>query len=87
MNLVIDRRFVAPEELSAAGGGVLGYASAIGAEAGRRVRDGPDAGHGDRALRGQANGCRSFSREDALRILSSASNRELLRQGKVLVVY
>ena len=86
MNLVIDRRFVAPEELSVAGGGVLGYASAIGAEAGRRVGADPMRVMAI-GLFGDRRTDYIISREDALRILSSAGNRELLRQGKVLVVY
>jgi hypothetical protein len=86
MNLVVDRRFVAPEELSAAGGGVLGYASAIGAEAGRRIGTDPMRVMAI-GLFGDRRTDYIISREDALRILSSAGNRELLRQGKVLVVH
>lgn len=90
MNLVLDRSLVAPDALAGAAragmGGVLGYASAIGVEAGERVGSDP--------MRIMAIGLFGdrrtdfiISREDALRILSSAAGRELLRQGKVVVVY
>jgi hypothetical protein len=90
MELVLDRSLVLPEVLSGetggADGGVLGYASAVGVEAGERV--GPDP------MRVMAIGLFGdrrtdyiISREDALRILSSAGNRELLRRGRVVVVY
>lgn len=82
MGLVLDRSLVDPHALA---GGVLGYASAIGVEAGARVGSDP--------MRVMAIGLFGdercdfiISREDALRILSSAANRDLLRRGKVVVV-
>jgi hypothetical protein len=84
MNLVLDRSVELPEIL--ASGGVLGYASAIGVEAGERVGSDPM-----RVMALELFGDRRtdyiISREDALRILSSPGNRELLRQGKVVVVF
>ena len=84
MNLLLDRSLVLPAAL--AGGGVLGYASAIGVEAGERVGSDPMRVMA-LELFGDARTDFVISREDALRILSSASNRELLRGGKVVVVY
>ncbi len=76
MSLVLDRSLVDPHALAE---GVLGYASAIGVEAGARVGSDP--------MRVMAIGLFGdercdfiISREDALRILSSAANRDLLRQ-------
>jgi hypothetical protein len=84
MGLVLDRSVELPETL--ANGGVLGYASAIGVEAGERVGSDPM-----RVMALELFGNRRtdyiISRQDALRILSSPGNRELLRQGKVVVVF
>ena len=66
-------------------GGVLGYASALGIEAGERVGGDPMRVKATELL-GDARCDYVISREDALRILSSPGNRELLRQGKVVVV-
>lgn len=87
MNLLLDRGFVAPEVLAAAGsgGGVLGYASGLGVEAGARV-GGDSLRVMAQELFGDGRTDYVISREDALRILSSPGNRELLRQGKVVVV-
>jgi hypothetical protein len=84
MGLVLDRSMVLPEAL--AKGGVLGYASAIGVEAGSRVGADPLR---VMALQLFGDGRTDYviSRDDALRILSSPGNRELLRQGRVVVVY
>jgi hypothetical protein len=83
MRLVLDRDMVSPEAL--ASGGVLGYADAIGFEAGSRVGGDPLR---VMALEVFGDGRTDYviSRQDAMRILSSAANRELLRQGKVVVV-
>jgi hypothetical protein len=87
MDLVLDRSLVLPEVLSgAADGGVLGYASAVGVEAGERVGSDPMRIMAI-GLFGDQRTDYIVSREDALRILSSAGNRELLRRGKVVVVY
>jgi hypothetical protein len=84
MKLVLDKSLVLPEAL--ADGGVLGYASGLGVAAGERVGMDPL-----RVMAVQLFGDRRtdyvISRDDALRILSSAANRELLRQGKVVVVF
>jgi hypothetical protein len=83
MGLVLDRSVELPETL--ANGGVLGYASAIGVEAGERVGSDPM-----RVMALELFGNRRtdyiISRQDALRILSSPVDRELLRQGRVVVV-
>ncbi len=83
MSLVLDKSFVEPGALAS---GVLGYDSAIGVDAGARVGTDP--------MRVMAIGLFGdkrtdfiISRDDALRILSSAANRELLRLGKVVVVF
>jgi hypothetical protein len=88
MNLLLDRSLVLPEALSGqdgGGGGVLGYASALGVEAGARVGADPM-----RVMAVELFGDRRtdyvVSRQDALRILSSPGNRELLRRGRVVVV-
>jgi len=92
MDLLLDRSLVLPEVLSGSGnagaayGGVLGYASAIGVEAGERVGTDPMRIMAI-GLFGDQRTDYIVSREDALRILSSAANRELLRRGKVVVVY
>jgi len=87
MRLVLDRALVAPEVLAAAGpdGGVLGYASALGIEAGERVGGDPMRIMA-KELFGDSRCDYVISREDAQRILSAPENRELLRQGKVVVV-
>jgi hypothetical protein len=87
MNLVLDRSVVVPEVLSTAGpsGGELGYASALGVEAGARVGGDPMRIMA-KELFGDARCDFVISRDDALRILSEPGNRELLRQGKVVVV-
>lgn len=84
MNLVLDRSVELPESI--ANGGVLGYASAIGVEAGERVGSDPMRVMA-LELFGDHRTDYIISREDALRILSSPGNRELLRQGKVVVVF
>lgn len=87
MSLVLDRTLVLPEVLERDGssGGVLGYAQALGVEAGERVGSDPL-----RVMAVELFGDRRtdyvISREDSLRILSSPGGRELLRQGKVVVV-
>ena len=85
MELVLDRSLVLPEVLSGAtggaDGGVLGYASAVGVEAGERVGSDPMRVMAI-GLFGDRRTDYIISREDALRILSSAANRELLRRGK-----
>jgi hypothetical protein len=84
MNLILDKSLVLPDSL--AKGGVLGYASGIGVEAGERVGSDPL-----RVMAIELFGDKRtdfiISREDALRILSSPGNRELLRRGRVVVVY
>jgi hypothetical protein len=87
MGLVLDRAVVVPEVLAEAGpaGGVLGYASALGVEAGERVGGDPMRVMA-KELFGDSRCDYVVSREDALRILSSPANRELLHQGKVVVV-
>jgi hypothetical protein len=87
MNLVLDRGVVVPEILAASGGsgGVLGYASALGVEAGERVGGDPMRIMA-KELFGDDRCDFVISREDALGILSSPVNRELLRRGKVVVV-
>lgn len=87
MRLVLDRTRVEPEVLAEEGsrGGVLGYASALGAEAGARVGDDPLRIKAV-ALFGDDRTDYVISREDALRILSGESNRKLLAQGKVVVI-
>jgi hypothetical protein len=87
MNLILDKGIVAPEVLAEAGpsGGVLGYASGLGVEAGSRVGGDPLRVMA-KELFGDDRTDYIISREDALRILSGESNRELLRQGKVVVV-
>ena len=84
MNLILDRSVVSPEALAA--GGVLGYASALGVDSGERVGSDPMRVMAQE-LFGDEKTDYVISREDALRILSSAGNRELLRLGKVVVVY
>jgi hypothetical protein len=88
MNLILDRSVVAPEALAGLSGegGVLGYAEAIGVAAGERVGSDPLRVMA-LELFGDARTDYVISREDALRILSTRGNRELLRQGKVVVVY
>jgi len=83
MRLVLDWSMVAPEAL--ASGGVLGYADALGIEAGERVGGDPLRVMA-RELFGDGRTDYVISRVDALRILSSPANRELLRLGKVVVV-
>jgi len=89
MSLFLDRTIVAPEVLAGSGevaeGGVLGYASTLGVETGKRVGEDPMRIMA-KELFGDDRTDYIISREDALRILSSAANRELLRQGKVVVV-
>jgi hypothetical protein len=87
MNLILDKGIVAPEILAEAGsaGGVLGYASGLGVEAGTRVGGDPLRVMAIE-LFGDGRTDYVISREDALRILSGEANRELLRQGKVVVV-
>ena len=87
MRLLLDRSVVAPEVLSRSGGsgGVLGYAAALGVEAGDRVGGDPMRVMAVE-LFGDDRCDFVISREDALRILSSPADRELLRQGKVVVV-
>ena len=84
MNPLLDRSVVLPEAL--ANGGVLGYASAIGVEAGERVGSDPMRVMAVE-LFGDHRTDYIITREDALRILSTAGNRELLRRGKVIVVF
>ncbi len=84
MNPLLDRTVVLPEVL--ANGGVLGYASAVGVEAGERVGSDPMRVMAVE-LFGDHRTDYIITREDALRILSTAGNRELLRQGKVVVVF
>jgi hypothetical protein len=87
MRLLLDKSMVLPEVLAGgdASGGVLGYAQAIGVEAGERVGSDPMR---VRALElfGDDRTDYIISREDALRILSSPGNRDLLRRGRVVVV-
>ena len=87
MNLILDKGIVAPEVLAQAGpaGGVLGYASGLGVEAGTRVGEDPLRVMA-KELFGDVRTDYIISREDAQRILSGEANRELLRQGKVVVV-
>ena len=87
MRLVTDRSVVLPEVLEQSGplGGVLGYAAALGVEAGERVGGDPMRVMAVE-LFGDQRTDYVISREDALRILSSPGNRELLRRGKVVVV-
>jgi hypothetical protein len=88
MNLVLDRSVVAPEALSGkdgGGGGVLGYSDGLGAEAGSRVGADPLRVMA-LELFGDSRTDYVISREDALRILSSPGNRELLSRGRVVVV-
>jgi hypothetical protein len=87
MRLLLDRSAVAPEVLAAGGstGGVLGYAAAMGVEAGERVGGDPMRVMAVE-LFGDARCDYVISRDDALAILSSPGNRELLRQGKVVVI-
>jgi len=84
MNLVLDRSLVLPEAL--AEGGALGYAESIGVEAGERVGSDPMRVMAVE-LFGDARTDFVIPREDALRILATPGNRELLRQGRVVVVY
>jgi len=83
MRLILDRSMVASEALASRG--VLGYADGLGAETETRAGGDPlrimaveifGDGRTDYVIR----------RSDAQRILSSAANRELLRQGKVVVI-
>jgi hypothetical protein len=87
MRLILDRSVVVPEVLAMDGpsGGVLGYASALGIEAGERVGGDPMRVMA-KELFGDERCDYVISREDALAILSREGNRELLRQGKVVVV-
>jgi hypothetical protein len=87
MNLILDKSVVVPEVLARSGpsGGVLGYASALGVEAGERVGGDPMRVMAVE-LFGDDRCDFVISREDALRILSSPGNRELLRQGRVVVI-
>jgi hypothetical protein len=87
MNLILDKDRVAPELLAEKGatGGVLGYATGLGVEAGSRVGGDPLRVMAVE-LFGDGRTDYVISREDALAILSGAHNRELLRQGKVVVV-
>jgi hypothetical protein len=87
MRLLLDKSVVAPEVLARSGpsGGVLGYASGLGVEAGERVGGDPMRVMAVE-LFGDDRCDYVISREDALRILSSPVDRELLRQGRVVVV-
>jgi hypothetical protein len=87
MHLVLDRSVVAPEVLAGGDGigGVLGYATALGVEAGTRVGSDPMRVMA-MELFGDKRTDYVISRDDALRILSTPGNRELLRQGKVVVI-
>jgi hypothetical protein len=87
MRLLLDKSVVAPEVLARSGpsGGVLGYASGLGVEAGERVGGDPMRVMAVE-LFGDARCDYVISREDALRILSNPVDRELLRQGRVVVV-
>jgi hypothetical protein len=87
MRPLLDEGFVLPEVLARSGGsgGVLGYASGLGVEAGQRVGGDPMRVMAVE-LFGDDRCDYVISREDALRILSSPVNRELLRQGRVVVV-
>jgi hypothetical protein len=91
MGLVLDRSLVEPEVLAGRGeggrgeGGVLGYATAVGVDAGRRVGGDPMR-VAALELFGDDRTDFVISRDDALRIMSSPGNRELLRRGKVVVV-
>jgi hypothetical protein len=87
MHMILDESVVVPEVLARSGptGGVLGYASGLGVDAGERVGSDPMRVMAVE-LFGDDRGDYVISREDSLRILSSAGNRELLRQGKVIVV-
>jgi hypothetical protein len=83
MNPVLDKTLVLPEDL--AEGGVLGYTDAMGVAAGERVGSDPMRVMAV-GLFGDKRTDYLISRDDALRILSSADNRALLREGKVVVV-
>jgi hypothetical protein len=87
MRLLLDESLVLPEVLARSGssGGVLGYASGLGVEAGERVGGDPMRVMAVE-LFGDDRCDYVISREDALRILSNPVNRELLRQGRVVVV-
>jgi hypothetical protein len=87
MRLLLDKSVVVPEVLARSGssGGVLGYASGLGVEAGERVGGDPMRVMAVE-LFGDDRCDYVISREDALRILSSPVDRELLRQGRVVVV-
>jgi hypothetical protein len=88
MGLVLDRSLVLPEVLAgdAGEGGVLGYASGMGVAAGARVGSDPMRVMA-LELFGDSRTDYLISKDDALRILSSPGNRELLREGRVVVVY
>lgn len=83
MRLILDRSMVAPEALAARG--VLGYADGAGIDATGRAGGDPLR---IMALELFGDGRTDFviSRADAMRILSSPANRDLVRQGKVVVV-
>jgi len=88
MSLLLDRSVVLPEVLAGEAGGeggVLGYADSIGLEAGARVGSDPMRVMA-KELFGDDRTDYVISREDALRILSSPGNRDLLRRGRVVVV-
>jgi hypothetical protein len=87
MHLLLDESVVVPEVLARSGssGGVLGYASSLGVDAGARVGGDPMRVMAVE-LFGDDRCDYIISRQDALRILSRAGNRELLRQGRVVVV-
>ena len=87
MRLLLDKSVVVPEVLARSGplGGVLGYASGLGVEVGERVGGDPMRVMAVE-LFGDGRCDYVISREDALRILSSPVDRELLRQGKVVVI-
>jgi hypothetical protein len=87
MHLILDESVVVPEVLARSGpsGGVLGYASGLGVDAGERVGGDPMRVMAVE-LFGDDRTDYVISREDALRILGSPGNRELLRQGKVVVI-
>ncbi len=83
MRIILDRSMVAPEVLASRG--VLGYAEGIGVETGERAGGDPLR---IMALEVFGDGRTDYviPREAAQRILSSPANRELLRQGKVVVI-
>jgi hypothetical protein len=83
MNLIVDRSTVDPESLLRQG--PLAYATAFGAAERSRVGDTPLRIRA-RELFGINRTDLVISREDALRILSSAEGRKLVATGRILVV-